>query len=66
MLAVSKTSPISYLVAIEHIELLPRLFEGIPIPETVWDELAPPTAPLVVQQWAAILLAESLKTAAAR
>ncbi|NJL87722.1 MAG: DUF3368 domain-containing protein [Leptolyngbyaceae cyanobacterium SM1_1_3] len=53
MLVVSNTSPISYLVVIEQIELLPRLFGGILIPETVRDELASLKAPLVVQQWIA-------------
>jgi predicted nucleic acid-binding protein len=53
MLVVSNTSPISYLVVIEQIELLPRLFGYILIPETVWDELASPKAPLVVQKWIA-------------
>jgi predicted nucleic acid-binding protein len=51
MLVVSNTSPISYLVVIEQIELLPRLFEYILIPETVRDELASSKAPLVVQKW---------------
>jgi predicted nucleic acid-binding protein len=51
MLVVSNTSPISYLVVIEQIELLPRLFECILIPETVRDELASPKAPPDVQQW---------------
>lgn len=54
MLVVSNTSPISYLVVIEQIELLPRLFGGIFIPETVRDELTSPKAPLVVQQWIAL------------
>lgn len=53
MLVVSNTSPISYLVAIEQIDLLPRLFETIRIPETVRDELAAPQAPPVVQAWIA-------------
>jgi len=51
MLVVSNTSPISYLIVIDQIELLPRLFDTISIPETVRDELAAPKAPLVVQQW---------------
>jgi predicted nucleic acid-binding protein len=53
MLVVSNTSPISYLVVTGHIDLLPRLFERIFIPETVRDELASPKAPPAVQQWIA-------------
>ncbi len=53
MLVVSNTSPISYLVVIGHIDLLPRLFETITIPETVRDELNASKAPLVVQTWIA-------------
>ncbi|MDY6939481.1 MAG: hypothetical protein SWY16_17760 [Cyanobacteriota bacterium] len=42
MLVVSNTSPISYLVVIEQIDLLSRLFERIFIPEVVRDELTAP------------------------
>ena len=55
MLVVSNTSPVSYLVVIEQIELLPRLFEYILIPEIVRDELASPKASPVVQKWIASL-----------
>lgn len=51
MLVVSNTSPIAYLVLIEQIELLPRLFNQVVIPETVRDELSAPKAPPAVQQW---------------
>jgi len=51
MLVVSNTSPICYLVIIGQIELLPRMFESILIPQTVRDELASPKAPTVVRQW---------------
>jgi predicted nucleic acid-binding protein len=54
MLVVSNTSPISYLVAINQIDLLPRLFENITIPETVRNELNSPKAPLEVQSWIAL------------
>ncbi|NEQ66751.1 MAG: DUF3368 domain-containing protein [Symploca sp. SIO2D2] len=53
MLVVSNTSPICYLIIIEQIELLPRLFESILIPPTVRDELASPKAPAIVRQWIA-------------
>jgi predicted nucleic acid-binding protein len=51
MLVVSNTSPISYLVLIDHIDLLPSLFETITIPETVREELSSSKAPLPVQTW---------------
>ena len=51
MLVVSNTSPISYLVVIDQIDLLPRLFETITIAETVRDELSSSKAPLPVQTW---------------
>ena len=53
MLVVSNTSPISYLVVIEQIDLLSRLFECIFIPEVVRDELSAPKAPPAVRQWIA-------------
>ena len=53
MIVVSNTSPLSYLVVIDRVELLSRLFGGIVIPETVCNELASPKAPQVVQQWIA-------------
>ena len=53
MLVVSNTSPISYLVVIEQIDLLSRLFERIFIPEVVRDELSAPKAPPAVRQWIA-------------
>lgn len=51
MRVVSNTSPISYLVVIGHIDLLPLLFRHILIPETVRDELSAARAPNEVQRW---------------
>ena len=53
MLVISNTSPLSYLVTIEHIDLLPRLFGSILIPDTVRDELSSSKAPSTVQAWIA-------------
>jgi predicted nucleic acid-binding protein len=53
MLVVSNASPISYLVVIEQIELLPQLFECIHIPETVRSELTSLRVPPSVQKWIA-------------
>ena len=39
MIIVSDTSPINYLVLIGEIELLPKLFGKVVIPQAVLDEL---------------------------
>ena len=49
------TSPIYYLLAIGHIDLLPRLFGTVLVPEAVHHELCHPAAPSVVREWAAAL-----------
>lgn len=51
MIVVSDTSPINYLLLIEQIDLLPRLFRQIMIPDVVRDEMLDPGAPPVLQQW---------------
>jgi predicted nucleic acid-binding protein len=38
--AISDTTPLNYLVLIEAIDLLPRLYERVLIPTAVWGELA--------------------------
>lgn len=53
MIVVSDTSPINYLLLIDQIDLLPRLFQQIIIPEVVRDEMLDPDAPPVLQQWIA-------------
>jgi predicted nucleic acid-binding protein len=53
MLVVSNTSPLRYLVAVGHDELLAKLFGEISIPTGVFQELADPGAPLPVRQWIA-------------
>ncbi len=53
MIVVADTSPINYLLLINHIDLLPRLFQQIIIPEIVRDEMLDPDAPPVLQQWIA-------------
>jgi predicted nucleic acid-binding protein len=50
-LVVADTSPLRYLLQIEQIEILPRLFEKIFIPSVVYDELRHPSAPQAVQTW---------------
>lgn len=51
MIVVADTSPINYLLLINQIDLLPRLFQHIIIPNVVRDEMLDPDAPSVLQQW---------------
>ena len=55
MIVVSDTSPINYLVLIDCIDLLPRLFTTIVIPQTVVDELNHAHTPEKVRQWVSAL-----------
>ncbi len=51
MIIVSDTSPINYLVLIGEIELLPKLFGQIVIPQAVLDELRKSGTPEAVKNW---------------
>ncbi|MGB3308263.1 MAG: DUF3368 domain-containing protein [Nodosilinea sp.] len=53
MIVVSDTSPINYLLLIGQIDLIPRLFEQIIIPDVVRNEMLDPSAPPVLQLWIA-------------
>jgi predicted nucleic acid-binding protein len=53
MIVVSDTSPICYLILLEQIELLPRLYDRVVIPQQVWNELANERSPNAVQEWIA-------------
>ena len=52
-LSVADTGPLSYLVLIDAVELLPKLFEKVFAPEAVRGELLDKDAPSVVRAWAA-------------
>ncbi len=52
-LVVADTSPLRYLAQIGQIDLLPRLFHKIFIPEVVSKELRHPSAPEPVRTWIA-------------
>jgi predicted nucleic acid-binding protein len=54
-LIVADTSPLVYLVLIDHIEILPRLFDTVLLPDAVDAELRNPLAPAPVQVWASPL-----------
>lgn len=50
---VSDTSPLNYLVLIDLVEILPRLFSRVIIPPAVAGELSQPGTPEKVRQWIA-------------
>jgi predicted nucleic acid-binding protein len=52
-LVVADTGPLRYLVLIDAINLLPRLFGRVLIPEIVGAELSRPSTPLPVRKWLA-------------
>ena len=52
-LIVADTSPIFYLLSINHIDLLPQLFGKVLLPDAVHKELEHPAAPTLVREWAA-------------
>lgn len=51
MVVVSDTSPLNYLVLVGCDHVLPALFDGILVPQTVFNELDSPHAPPAVRQW---------------
>lgn len=53
MMVVSNTSPLRYLIAAGHADLLSRLFGTIFIPGAVEREICHPHAPLSVRRWMA-------------
>jgi predicted nucleic acid-binding protein len=50
---VADTGPLNYLVLIDAIDLLPKLFDRIIIPVAVYDELADDGTPAAVRAWVA-------------
>jgi len=48
---VADTGPLNYLILIDEIDLLPRLFGSVAIPEAVCEELLDPRAPISVRAW---------------
>lgn len=52
MIVVSDTSPLNYLVLIDAIDILPRLFQRVFIPATVSSELQHQRTPELVRAWA--------------
>jgi predicted nucleic acid-binding protein len=52
-LVVADTGPLNYLVLIGAIDLLPKLFETVLVPQAVCDELCHRVAPAAVRAWTA-------------
>ncbi len=48
---VADTGPLNYLLLINEIDLLTRLFERVHIPDAVRAELAHRAAPQIVRDW---------------
>jgi len=55
MIVVADTSPINYLVQIEQVSILSRLYGRVLIPHAVFHELTHPVAPPEVRDWAVSL-----------
>lgn len=53
MLVISDTSPICYLVLIEHIDLLPHLYNRVVVPQSVYEELGVAGSSEAVRSWIA-------------
>lgn len=53
MLAVADSGPLHYLVLTEAIDLLPRLFSTVLVPQIVRDELSHASTPPSVRHWIA-------------
>lgn len=51
MIVVADTSPINYMVLIEEIEILAKMYRRVVIPEAVRNELSRSSAPEVVRMW---------------
>jgi predicted nucleic acid-binding protein len=54
-LIVSDTTPLNYLVLIDAVELLPRLYMRVLIPIAVYEELNHPRTPEAVTLWMSYL-----------
>jgi predicted nucleic acid-binding protein len=51
VIVVADTSPINYLVLIEHIDVLTHFYGKIVIPPSVWEELQDANTPADVRAW---------------
>ncbi|MBC7927817.1 MAG: DUF3368 domain-containing protein [Bryobacteraceae bacterium] len=49
-IVVADTTPIRYLTEIDHLDVLPRLFKAVFIPNEVYEELQQPATPALTRQ----------------
>ena len=52
MLVIADTTPLNYLILIDAVDLLPRLYPQIILPRGAWIELQQPGTPTAVSLWA--------------
>ena len=55
MLVIADTSPLNYLILIDALEFLPRLYPQVILPRGAWQELQNADAPPPVKLWAQAL-----------
>jgi predicted nucleic acid-binding protein len=55
MIVVADTTPLNYLILIDEIELLPKLYRSVIIPQEVHRELQSSGTPPAVRTWASAL-----------
>lgn len=53
MIVVADATPLHYLILIQHIDTLPKLYGRVVVPEAVVQELRHPSSPVPVQAWMA-------------
>jgi predicted nucleic acid-binding protein len=51
MIIIADTSPLCYLILIDCIDILPKLYSQVIITEEVYQELQAPKTPEKVKQW---------------
>ena len=51
---IADTSPLNYLILVNAVEILPRLYDRVTIPDVVFRELTDQQAPKEVAGWAAM------------
>src|SRR5215475_5521060 len=51
MIVVADTSPVNYLILIQEIDVLPKIYGRVVIPQTVREELLRAFAPELVRSW---------------
>ncbi len=53
MIVIADTTPLNYLVLIDRVEILPKLYGRVLIPLAVWEEFRRPETPEAVRAWVA-------------